>query len=248
MQDALISFSGGAVYGFASVVSAQPLDTIRTHMQVKQGTTMMRCARELGLRGLYRGSLPLLAGGSMLRSAQFGVYEATLALLPARPDKRPFSYQVALAGVAGGVGRALVEAPFQFVAVRQQLNETWRWRDVYQGSSAITVRNAFLFGLFVINLDVASYLAPALSSYAFVKGALCANVAWLAVWPIDVVRARRQSGLYGGASSWDILRQLVASRSLYAGVLPGLARSTIANGVGMWSMSKYVAWMKRTKE
>ncbi len=245
MQEALISFSGGAVYGFASVVSAQPADTVKTFLQAKPGVTVGRCVRELGLAGLYRGSLPLLVGGATFRSAQFGVAELVVSALPPRTDKRPFSYQVILSGLAGGLGRGLVEAPFEFVKVRQQIGEPWRWRDVYQGSSVTIFRNAFLFGFFVINLDIANHYLPALSSYAFVKGALCANLAWLAVWPIDVVKSRRQSGLFGNASAMTILRQVVASRALFAGVLPGLARSTIANGTGMYCMTKYIAWMKQ---
>jgi hypothetical protein len=130
MQDVLISFGGGAVYGIASVVSAQPLDTIKTLLQAKTGTKIS--LRELGLRGLYRGSLPLLIGGSSFRSAQFGVYEAALRVLPPRKDKLPFSYQVILAGLAGGVGRGLVESPFEFYKVRMQLRQDFKFWESYQ--------------------------------------------------------------------------------------------------------------------
>jgi len=30
----------------------------------------------------------------------------------------------------------------------------------------------------------------------FAKGAICANMAWLTVWPADVVKTQRQSGNY----------------------------------------------------
>lgn len=187
-MDVLISFGGGAVYGVASVVTAQPLDTIKTLLQAK--TTGRISFRELGIRGLYRGSLPLLIGGSTFRSAQFGVNEAALKLLPERKDNRPFSYQVILAGLAGGIGRGLVESPFEFYKVRvmrdffflvipvlivlnqvrlQLRQENFRLSEIYQGASVTIFRNAFLFGFFVINLDAANYFFPSLSSYAFVK-------------------------------------------------------------------------------
>ncbi len=246
MQDVLVSFGGGAIYGVASVVTAQPLDTIKTLLQAKTGSKIS--LKELGLRGLYRGSLPILIGGSTFRSAQFGVYEAALNFLPPRKDKRPFSYQVILAGLAGGIGRGLVESPFEFYKVRLQLRqENFRLSEVYQGASVTIFRNAFLFASFAIYLDCANVFLPVLSQYAFVKGAMCANLAWLSVWPVDVIKSRRQSGLYVGQSSWYMLKDLIKTRALFAGLLPGLARSTIANGSGMYFMTKFVEYMKATR-
>jgi hypothetical protein len=48
-----------------------------------------------------------------------------------------------------------------------------------QGASVTIFRNAFLFAFFVINLDCVNYFYPVLNDYAFVKGALCANLAWV---------------------------------------------------------------------
>ena len=64
-------------------------------------------------------------------------------------------------------------------------------------------------------------------------GAICANLAWLTVWPGDVVKTQRQSGNYDGVSSLGLLKENIATGRLYKGVLPGLARSTIANGLSM---------------
>lgn len=82
MEQPLISFACGFAYGTTSVVVGQPLDTIKTRMQalahkgIRPSTVGV--VRELvvreGLRGFYRGSLPMLLGGSLFRSAQFGVY------------------------------------------------------------------------------------------------------------------------------------------------------------------------------
>jgi solute carrier family 25 carnitine/acylcarnitine transporter 20/29 len=77
----------------------------------------------------------------------------------------------------------------------------------------------------------------------FAKGAICANLAWLTVWPADVVKTQRQSGIYcADASALSLLRSNMASGRMFRGVVPGLVRSTIANGT---SMVMY-EWVHRT--
>ena len=79
-----ITFIAGASYGLTTVVVGQPLDTIKTRMQGVSKTSNYASAsgatsmfvnlyKREGFRGLYRGGFPLMIGGSMMRSAQFGV-------------------------------------------------------------------------------------------------------------------------------------------------------------------------------
>lgn len=67
----------------------------------------------------------------------------------------------------------------------------------------------------------------------FAKGAICANLAWITLWPADVVKTQRQSGNSVGKGALQLLRQNIASGLLFKGLMPGLARSTIANGSSM---------------
>ncbi len=75
----LITFIAGGSYGLNTVLVGQPLDTIKTRMQGmgSSKSNLMVVFRDLyskeGIRGLYRGGVPLVIGGSMMRSAQFGV-------------------------------------------------------------------------------------------------------------------------------------------------------------------------------
>ena len=75
-----ITFIAGASYGLTTVIVGQPLDTIKTRMQGMDSsltsnpvTVFRNLYTKEGLKGLYRGGLPLMIGGSMMRSAQFGV-------------------------------------------------------------------------------------------------------------------------------------------------------------------------------
>ncbi len=76
-----------------------------------------------GVRGLYRGSLPMVIGGSLFRSAQFGVYESVLKRLRGASNEHAPRWlgvvdpHVVAAGFAGGLSRGLVESPFEFIKV-----------------------------------------------------------------------------------------------------------------------------------
>jgi hypothetical protein len=53
------------------------------------------------------------------------------------------------------------------------------------------------------------------------------------IWPLDVVKSKRQSGLFEARSTLSLLAEVVRTGTLYRGVMPGLARSFLANGASM---------------
>lgn len=114
--------------------------------------------------------------------------------------------------------------------------------------TAITLgRNAVLFSAFVVYADLAKeacqagYVPAALMDDTrknlspFAKGAICANLAWLTVWPADVVKSMKQSGKYDGntQSSLSLLKDNIQNGRVFRGLIPGLIRSSIANGSSM---------------
>jgi len=148
------SFVCGFAYGTTTVVVGQPFDTIKTRMQAFDGkASLITTARTIwqaeGVRGLYRGGLPLVAGGALMRAAQFGVYELVLGKLRERYGPTPaaqrlfgvFDPQVVVAGFAGGVSRGIVEGPFEYIKVRRQVEQRWRFSEILNGSSATIFRN-----------------------------------------------------------------------------------------------------------
>lgn len=67
----------------------------------------------------------------------------------------------------------------------------------------------------------------------FIKAGICANLAWITVWPIDVVKTRRQSGKYNDRSVLWLLRDALTKGDMYRGLSVGMMRSFIANGASM---------------
>ena len=78
----------------------------------------------------------------------------------------------------------------------------------------------------------------------FLTGAVCANLAWLTIWPLDVVKTQLQSGKYAGKSPAVLIADIFRSGLLYRGLLPGLTRSTFANGLSMVVYKKVEAGLR----
>lgn len=133
--DTAITFLSGACYGLTTVAVGQPFDTIKTIQQ--SGTSkdgIVGIGRHLwntaGIRGLWRGSTPLVLGGTFMRSAQFGCNDMARDFLrdSGVPRSRLLGVvdsHVVLAGMCGGMGRALIEGPTEFIKIRQQIVAAW---------------------------------------------------------------------------------------------------------------------------
>ena len=143
---------------------------------------------------------------------------------------------VVAAGWAGGIGRGLVEGPFEMVKVRRQVVSGWQFKELLNGFGTTLFRNSGLFAGFVIYLDIFKQQVEERHSITvtpFIKAGFCANLAWLTIWPLDVVKTRRQSGKYDGKSMLWILRDVIRSGHMYKGLSVGMLRSFIANGASM---------------
>ena len=112
-----------------------------------------------------------------MRSAQFGFYNSVLPILESRYGPTPKSAyylgcinpQVVIAGWAGGIGRGMVEGPFEMVKVRRQIVSGWDFRDMFQGFGTTVFRNSFLFSSFVMYMDILKQQVRLLWAIAILK-------------------------------------------------------------------------------
>lgn len=244
-MDNAVSFVSGMVYGITSTAVGQPFDTVKTRMQARPEnlrTSALETGAQLfraeGIRGLYRGAAPIFIGGGFMRSFQFGMYDTALRRLRAGQKEAPqrvlgIDPHVLAAGFCGGLGRGLVEGPADYIKTRRQVGTLWSFKGMYEAGLPVTMlRNSFLFSSFAVYADWSKLLVPG-GLGPFWTGAVCANLAWLTIWPLDVVKSRMQSGNYKGVSFAMLLVDVVHSGDLFRGLLPGLVRSTLANGTAM---------------
>ncbi|GMI33725.1 hypothetical protein TeGR_g341 [Tetraparma gracilis] len=252
-MDNTITFLSGLAYGLSSTLVGHPADTVKTRIQALHPSSSAPAPSSLqtiktilsteGLRGLYKGAAPLFLMGGVIRSCQFGFYDTALRAQRSSSDAPSprilgvFDPQVILAGFVGGLGRALAEAPADYIKTRRQVDRPWAVRGMLEGAGATFARNSFLFASFAIYTDLSHLVVPG-GLPPFLQGAVCANLAWLTVWPLDVAKSQIQSGLFGGGGLGDALRHVWASGALFRGLAPGLVRSTVANGVGMVVFTK----------
>ncbi len=138
-----------------------------------------------------------------------------------------------VAGFAGGLGRGLVEAPFELVKVRRQVEQQWSVLDLYKGSGITLFRNSFLFASFAIYIDFSKQIVKG-GLDPFWTGAICGTLAWLTIWPMDVIKSQAQSGNFGNKNWMSLLNEARKNGQLFRGLIPGLARSFFANGASMY--------------
>ena len=242
MNDILLSFVPGSAYGLTSVIVGQPMETIKTLTQVKKkNVSILSVIKDLnskdGLLGFYRGGWPMFIGGTICRSAQFGFYSTSLNFLESNYGKFNIIFelidpQVILAGFCGGIGRGLVEGPFEYIKVKRQLGIPWKLNELASGIGICTMRDAWLFAFFAFYIDISKKIFDN-SLGNFLTGGICANLAWLSIWPLDVIKTQRQSGLYHGKSSFQLLSIAFSTGIAFRGLVPGLLRSFISNGLSL---------------
>eukprot|EP00439_Symbiodinium_sp_Y106_P063728 s1308_g9.t3 len=243
-EELLWAGAGGIVYGATATLLGQPLDTIKTKMQTDRLTGRasgrpgtLQVARQIlqtahegtagelahsrpvrKVAGFYRGSLPVLCGSVIFRSVPFTVYSGVYASLPASfATLDPFlgvEGRIWLAGAVAGLGRAVVENPFEVLKTQKQASlrraaGTWSWSR---------------------------------SSSSFLTGCIVTSCCWLVAWPLDVIKSQLQSEVVGSRAALDAtgvgrLRGLLVRAwqqgRFYRGLPAGLLRACLANGAAM---------------
>ena len=248
----------GLAFGLVSPLASQPFDTLKTKMQAEaryarqgMGAVATQVLRADGAAGLYRGILPIVMSTGVQKSALFSANAGARRAceesgVPALTRPIPFtgglSPALLVGGLAAGTARAVVETPFELAKVRYQTGGRVQLAELYTGAGATWARGTLMLTSFFVMCDYSEKAAPELMSRpllgGFLKGGVCATLAWAVAWPLEVAKNNVQGAeaQFKGRSTLAIVRQLAASdglRGLYRGFLPGALRSFVANGAGM---------------
>ena len=258
----------GLAFGLVSPLASQPFDTLKTKMQAEaryarqgMGAVATQVLRADGAAGLYRGILPIVMSTGVQKSALFSANAGARRAceesgVPALTQPIPFtgglSPALLVGGLAAGTARTVVETPFELAKVRYQTGggvraaggvlSVGQLAELYTGAGATWARGTLMLTSFFVLCDYSERAAPELMSRpllgGFLKGGVCATLAWAVAWPLEVAKNKVQGAgaQVTGRSTLAIVRQLAASdglRGLYRGFLPGALRSFVANGAGM---------------
>ncbi len=108
-------------------------------------------------------------------------------------------------------------------------------------------RNSFLLSGFLIYMEVLRQQVQERRGYDLtleIKASICANLAWLTIWPLDVVKTRWQRGKYNGRSLRWLLWGVFRKGDMYRGLSMGVLHSFVAN---FFSMEVYTVVERKLK-
>jgi len=258
----------GMAFGLISPLASQPFDTLKTKLQAEaryHNQGIMTLAKNImktdGPLGFYRGMLPILLSTGVQKTSLFAANAGARraceqsqipALAGCIPGSGGLKVSVIIGGVAAGTARAVVETPFEFAKVRSQTGGSARAAEgifsmaqamqMYTGVFTTWYRGTVMLTSFFILCDYSERAAPTLMAQpllgGFLKGGICATLAWAVAWPLEVAKSNVQATntQFNGKSTLAILRHLVQAdglAGLYRGFIPGAMRSFVANGAGM---------------
>lgn len=240
------------------------------YVQGSSFKTLRTVLRNEGARALWRGLTPPLLGSMVYRSVQFGAYSAAFAackdvewLTTPQPALGGMQLRVIVGGLSSATARAFFETPLEHIKVRRQTGQAWMlapsWKEAlraphrelvhaFGGFSITWLRCAGLMTTFFMMVDTGVRYAPDLMTAPligpFLKGGVCATVAWWLIWPWENLKNQVQAGADGVPkdAGWVqrarfVLRERGGVVGLYRGIGPGSLRSVVANGAGMVIMT-----------
>lgn len=228
----------GVCGGLVAAVTAHPLDTVKTRLQMGHSFRSSANPRVL-LRGLMS---PVLAVPPAW-VANFAAYSEALRFTG---DKT--TAQHAAAGSLSGVVWALVVSPFELIkciAQTEKRSSTEVWKDWWETRSFSLFRGLQITLLRdVLGLSVwfgVYHASKERGDSAFISGGLSGCSCWLSIYPIDLLKTRfqvEQSSTV--AQSLKVLRQdISASGKLFWRPIPIiLMRQFVAMGTSMTAVEQ----------
>ncbi|CAE6479018.1 unnamed protein product [Rhizoctonia solani] len=256
----IVSFLSGGVGGISAVLVGHPFDLTKTRLQTAPegaytgalDVVKKTLARD-GVKGMYRGMGPPLAGVTPIFAISFWAYDLgkkiTLSLgelafagffsaIPTTLVAGPAERVKVLLQIQGQGGQSKYSGPTDVV---RQLYREGGLKSVFRGTAATLARDGPGSAAYFVAYEVAKkQLTPAGSdpsqlnlSAVVLAGGLAGVAMWSVAIPPDVIKSRLQSAPSGTYSGFiDCTRKTIAKdgiKALWKGFGPAMARAFPAN-------------------
>lgn len=258
IKEGLAALISGVVYGITNVISGSPLDVIKTKLQVQQEyrklntlQASIKIMKTEGPVGFFRGITGPIMGSSMFRSIQFASFEFFYTLVKDNEFltyKIPFTNgiepRVIIGGIFSGTCRAIIECPFEYTKVRRQIGLSWDFKNLYNGFGPTWCKAAGMMTTYFTLVDSFRRHTNAFNNKfkLFLTNGFCASMAFIAIWPFEIVKNRVQSKNLQNYSIFKEIKNNIKDegvlKGLYRGVGPGVSSVFIRNGCSMILMQK----------
>ncbi|KAL3268148.1 hypothetical protein HHI36_007276 [Cryptolaemus montrouzieri] len=268
-----LEFVAGCIGGCAGLLVGHPLDTLKVHLQNDSAKNpkykgSMHLIENLvmkeGLRGIYKGISSPLLGVSAINAIVFGVYGRTQKKL----DNRDALYSHFIAGGAAGFFQSFICSPMELAKTRLQVSKsdlgllkctqniynTEGLRGLYKGLNLTIAREVPSFAAYFVTYE---YLTRSekgnhvSTSRMLFAGGVSGLVAWIVIYPIDVIKTRIQLDGFDCKpkynNAFDCLKKSIAAEGygiLSRGLGPTLLRAFPTNA----AIFSVVTWTMRLCE
>lgn len=262
---AAISLGAGMLGGAVGVGVAYPLDTLKTKMQARESAlpnlsplrVVAETVRQEGIEGFYGGVTSTMLGQAAIKGVVFFVYEWAKAYCAATALGDSSLALILSACLSGAVG-SLVVTPVERIKCIMQATEAGTYAGpvactqqvlrtdgvqglLFRGLGATLLREVPAYGFYFVSYDVAkdflldgSLVSPSL--VPLLGGAVAGAMAWIPVYPVDVIKTniQVQDGAGGDAGFVGTARLLWDSggpMAFWDGINPKLARAVVNHAV-----------------
>lgn len=185
-MESFYGFMYGAFGGTVGLVMSHPIDTIKTCVQSNKPVPR-------NIISLYRGVLPPLFGMSLEKAIVFGTYEYC----------KNNGLSTYLSGAISGFTASLVVTPYERLKIIRQSGSVLTKTDflpntLWRGLSATFTREVPGFAIYFSTYEtLKNKFYPDHNSItgigSMILGASAGSVAWLFIYPQDVIKTRMQS-------------------------------------------------------
>jgi len=228
---AIKDFLAGCVGGVAQIVAGHPFDTLKVRLQTQEpGQTrfkgpidcLLKTVREEGVKGLYKGMAPPIAGVAAVNAVLFMAYgQAKSSLQAYTGNENLTKTQLTLAGAYAGLANCVVICPVELLKARVQVqypgytsNPKGPWevatylykqygaKSLFTGMTATIYREvpayAAYFGCYELSREILAKREGKASVEElsplgyFISGGLGGIGCWLFSYPQDLIKSRLQ--------------------------------------------------------
>jgi solute carrier family 25 carnitine/acylcarnitine transporter 20/29 len=201
------SYIYGGISGAIGVSGSHPFDTIKTCIQTNKKI-------EYTPKFLYRGMSAPLVGLFVEKMTVFGTYENVFRML--NESINSVSMKHIISGSSAGFVATFVVTPIERIKIIKQTNQKltkdlFHPKKLYKGLTATWTREVPGFGIYfwtfgTIKEKVYNGKMPVLGSLW--AGGISGALAWLFIYPQDVIKSRIQVELNNNQSMFQIAKNI----------------------------------------
>jgi len=262
---AAVSLGAGMLGGSIGVGVAYPLDTLKTKLQARETcadepqqsplSVAIAIVKEEGIGGFYGGVSSTMAGQAAIKGVVFFVYEWAKGAFSGLSS---VTLSLILAACLSGAVGSFVVTPVERIKCVMQATEVGTYSSplaciaqlrrtdgfyglLTRGLGATLLREVPAYAFYFVSYDLvkthllSASLVPA-SIIPLVGGAVAGAMAWVPVYPVDVVKTNIQvlDGSGGDDGFVGTAKKLWAAGGVWAfwdGIGPKLARAVVNHAV-----------------